>query len=241
MVFEEGDRVRTVGRFVPGADGDWLDLARVRTPISRPPGWKSYRSIRLIGTDAEAADWSPNRVWNSVSVVGIWGDESIEVEELSSELPAPDPYVPRTDPPCPPPPGGWRRDEPAWNTAFDTGDLVSSGTIVHQAIFRPSANQEVLVVAAADVDEVTRQMSPHFPDQLCVVPSRFSRAQLDEVRDVLHARWREWRVETFGTGSDLQAQPFITARLFRITPEIADWSDRLPEGLLRLDPALSPA
>lgn len=243
LVFEAGDRVRAVGRFVAGADDDWLDLARVHNTIRRPPGWKSDRSIRLIRTEAEAVltDWTPNRSPAYVSVVGTWRDESIEVEELWPDIPAPESFAKKTDPPCPPPPGGWRRDALAWNLDFDTADLESSGAIVHQVIFHPSADQEVLVVAAADVDTVARLLSPHFPDQLCVVPSRFSRAQLDELRDVLRTRRREWRLETFGTGSDEQAQPFITAQLFRVTADIADWADTLPEGLLRLCPALSPA
>jgi hypothetical protein len=72
-----------------------------------------------------------------------------------------------------------------------------------------------------------------------VVPSRFTRAQLDEVRDVLRAHWREWRLESSGTSSDAQAQPFITTQLFRVTPEIAEWADSLPEGLLHLRPSIS--
>ncbi|MEV5960985.1 hypothetical protein AB0L70_04430 [Kribbella sp. NPDC051952] len=225
------------------ADGDWLDLARVHSLISEPPGWKSDRSIRLIWADADAVptDWASNGVPGHVSVVGIWRDESIDVEERSPDRPAREPRAHRKNPPCPPPRGGWRRGVEAWNLDFDTSDLESSGVIVHQAIFRPSADQEVLVVAATDVDAVTRQMAPHFPDQLCVVPSRFTRGQLEDVRDVLHARWREWRVESFGTGSDAQAQPFITAQLFRVTAEIADWADTLPEGLLRISSALTPA
>jgi hypothetical protein len=68
---------------------------------------------------------------------------------------------------------------------LDYGDLESSGAMVTRVIFRPSADQEVLVVAATDVDAVTQQLSPQLPNQLCVVPSRFTSAQLDEVRDVL--------------------------------------------------------
>ncbi|MEV0291417.1 MULTISPECIES: hypothetical protein [unclassified Kribbella] len=242
LVFEAGDRVRTWGQYVAGPDGDWLDLARVDALISKPPGWKSDRSIRLIGADAEAVptDFAANRVPDFVSVVGTWRDESIEVEEQSPDIPAREPSADWTDPPCPPPPDGWRRDALPWD--LDYGDLESSGAMVHGVVFRPSADQEVLVVAATDVDAVTRQLSPHLPDQLCVVPSRFTRAQLDEVRDVLLSHWREWRLETCGTGSaDAQAQPFATAEPFRVTAEMAEWADTLPAGLLRLNPAISPA
>jgi hypothetical protein len=88
---------------------------------------------------------------------------------------------------------------------------------------------------------VTRELSAKLPRQLCVVPSRFTRAQLDQVGDVLLARWREWRVESFCTSVDGQAQPYINAEPFRVTAEMAEWADNLPEGLLRLNPALIPA
>ncbi|MET9274765.1 hypothetical protein [Kribbella sp. NPDC003557] len=241
LVFAAGDRVRTWGRYVARPDGEWLDLARIQTPISKPAGWKSARSVRLIWTDAEAVptDWAANRGPGYLSVVGIWRDESIEVEEQSSEAPAQEPSAARTNPPCPPPPGGWRRDVLPWDPDF--GDLRSSEVIVHAVVFRPSADQEVLVIAATDVETATRQLSKYLPDQLCLVPSRFTRAQLDEVRDVLRAKWWEWRLESSGTSSDAHAQPFIRTQLFRVTPELAEWADSLPEGLLHLRPSITPA
>lgn len=240
LVFEAGDRVRTWGRLVTGSDGDWLDVARVHDLLIKPPGWKSDRSIRLIGTGAVPIDVAPNGIPGYVSVVGVWRDESIEVEAQRQKMLPREPRADRTDPSCPPPHAGWRHDVLDLGPDFDFSDLDSSGAIVHRAIFRPSADQEVLVVAATDVDVVTRRLSPHLPDQLCVVPSRFTRAQLDELRDILLARWQEWRVESFGTSSDAQAQPFIMAQPFRVTAEMAAWADTLPEGLLRLRPAISP-
>jgi len=242
LVFEAEDRVQTWGRFVAGPDGDWLELARVHDLTFKPAGWKSDRSIRLIGADVEAipTDWAANRVPAYISVVGTWRDENIKVEEQSPDMPAHEPRADRTDPPCPPPPGGWRHDALVFD--LDYGDLESSGAMVTRVIFRPSANQEVLVVAATDIDAVTQQLSPQLPNQLCVVHSRFTSAQLDEVRDVLLAHWREWRLETCGTGStDPQAQPFATAEPFRVTADMAEWADSFPAGLLRLNPALRPA
>ncbi|TDW98590.1 hypothetical protein EV647_3314 [Kribbella sp. VKM Ac-2566] len=241
LVFGVGDRVRTWGRFVARADGDWLDLARVHDLTWKAPGWKSDRSVRLIGAagEAVAAGIAANRGLGYVSVVGIWGDESIEVEVLSAEIPAREARAARRDPPCPPPPGGWRHG--VVELDVDLRDRESSGPIVNLAIFRPSPEQEVLVVAATDVDAVIRRLSPKLPRQLCVVPSRFTRAQIDEVYDVLHANGRDWRLESFGTGSDEQAQPFIAAMMFRVTAEMAEWADALPEGLVRLEPTLSPA
>ncbi|MFC6155879.1 hypothetical protein [Kribbella jiaozuonensis] len=195
----------------------------------------------MIGADADAiaAGSAADPGLGYLSVVGVWGDESIEVEELSAELPPRETRAVWREPPCPPPPGGWRHGVVELDA--DVHDRGPSGPIIHITIFRPSADQEVLVVAATDVDAVIRQLSPKLPGQLCVVPSRFTRAQIDEVYDVLHARWRDWRLETFGTGSDDQAQPYIPATMFRVTADLAEWVDALPEGLVRLEPTLVPA
>lgn len=264
LVFQPGDKVRTSGRFVSGPDGDWLDLQRVHDLLIKPPGWKSELSIRLIGADAAAvpSDFGPNQVPGHITVVGRWhapapgeqvrlGDESIEVETQTPEGPAPRPRAGKTHPPCPPPPGGWPQNV-VWYEGWphsavsdldlDIRDLESSGAMVHRAIFRPTEDQEVLVVAATDVEAVTRRLSPSLPNQLCVVRSRFTRAQLDEVGDVLHAHFQEWRLESFGTGnSDPQGQPFATAEPVRVTPELAAWADTLAKGLLVLNPTIAPA
>jgi hypothetical protein len=82
LVFEVGDRVRTWGRFVADQGGDWLDLARVDDLLFKPAGWKSDRSIQLLGVDVEAVrtDSEANRTPGFVSVVGTWREEGIEVE-----------------------------------------------------------------------------------------------------------------------------------------------------------------
>jgi hypothetical protein len=244
LVFEAGDRVRTWGRFVSDPTGDWLDLARVDDLVFKPPGWKSDRSIRLLGADAGAVptDFAANRVPGCISVVGTWRDENIEVEaQLPEIIPDWEPRPDWTEPPCPPPSGGWAHGGAVGDLHFHIGELESSGAMVTRVIFRPSTDQEVLVVAAADIEAVTRQLSPKLPNQLCVVPSRFTRDQLKDVLDVLHAHRRKWRVETFGRSADEQAQPFTTAAPLRVTAEMAEWADSLPEGLLRLHPALNPA
>jgi len=50
-----------------------------------------------------------------------------------------------------------------------------------------------------------------------------------------------WPASIRRGGQAIAPEPFITAQLFRVTADIADWGDTLPEGLLRFRPALSPA
>jgi hypothetical protein len=58
------------------------------------------------------------------------------------------------------------------NLDFDLGDLEDTGAAVTTVIFRPSADQAVLVVAATDIATVEARLRPQLPDRLCVLPSR---------------------------------------------------------------------
>jgi hypothetical protein len=241
LVVEPGDRVRTWGQFVSNSDGDWLDLARIDDLLLHPPGWTSGWSIRVAGVDAEQVltAFADNR---NISVVGTWRGDVIEVEQQSPEIPNTAPIPHWTDPPCQPPPGGWPRSVEENPPDLDLGDLESSGAIVTRVAFRPSADQLVVVIAATDIDAIIRQVAPQLPNRLCVIPSRFTREQLAEVRRVLAAHTSDWRLQGYGAGGvDDDAQPFAHAEPFRVTDELADWADTLPEGLLRLCPTLTPA
>src|SRR6266568_3794381 len=76
---------------------------------------------------------------------------------------------PRWDtPPCPPPAGGWphldwgrgTRGRGVHNLDYDLGDLADTGAAVAVTTFRPSEDQAVLVVAAADRDAVEARLRP---------------------------------------------------------------------------------
>jgi hypothetical protein len=57
------------------------------------------------------------------------------------------------------------------------GDPEASRAMVTRVLLRTFIDQEVLDVAATDIDAVTRQLSPKLPKQLCVVSSQFTRDQ----------------------------------------------------------------
>jgi hypothetical protein len=71
------------------------------------------------------------------------------------------------------------------------------------------------------------------------VPSRWTRAQLDEVRARFHDHWDDWALDSCGEPADEHAQPFIEVHLGQVTAELADWADTLPDGLLTLVPLLT--
>lgn len=66
----------------------------------------------------------------------------------------------------------------------------------------------VLVVAAADPDAVEAQLRPQLGDLLCVVTSRWTKAELDAVRAHLHAHWEQWNLYGLGpsNGEDGDSQ-----------------------------------
>jgi hypothetical protein len=126
------------------------------------------------------------------------------------------------------------------NLEFDLGDLESTGAAVTVVIFRPGPDQAVLVVAASDVAAVEAQLRPQLGERLCVVPSRWTRAQLDRARRHLMAMQERWRIYMHGPRCDEFAQPTMAFTLVRVTDEIAAWVERRPAGLVSLDPCLKP-
>jgi hypothetical protein len=145
-------------------------------------------------------------------------------------------------PPCPAPAGGWPRP-PRWrdgdqNLDFDLGDLEETGAAVAVTIFRPARDRAVLVIAAADPDAVEARLRPQLRALLCVVPSRWTKAELDAVRDHLDAQHDAWCIYLWGSSVAEDGQACITAQLTRVLPEIARWADSLPPGILVLDPWL---
>src|SRR5262249_33530797 len=139
-----------------------------------------------------------------------------------------------------PPAGGWPRGvDPNGNLTFDLRDLLISGAVVGVVTFRPSTYQAVLVVAATDIDAAEAVLRPQLSDRLCIVPSRWTRTRLDDVRAHLYAHWDDWNLQVVGEATDEHAQLSVYVQLRRVSAAIADWADTLPEGLLRLEPSLT--
>jgi hypothetical protein len=97
------------------------------------------------------------------------------------------------------------------------------------------------VVAAADVAAVEAWLRPQLHDRLCMVPSRWTQAQLDQAQELLRDRHQRWGIYHFGPTCDEQAQATINATLMRVTEEIADWVASQPAGLVALEPCLTPS
>jgi hypothetical protein len=118
--------------------------------------------------------------------------------------------------------------------------MVETGAAVAVTLFRPGPNQAVLVVAASDVAAVEARLRPQLGDSLCVVPSRWTKAQLDAVGDYLHRHHEQWTLYQWGPQNTDDGQAHMAARLVRVLPEIAAWTATLPQDILLLQPWLIP-
>jgi hypothetical protein len=123
---------------------------------------------------------------------------------------------------------------------YDLGDLQDTGAAVAVTIFRPGENQAVLVVAASDQAAVEARLRPQLGNLLCVVPSRWTKTQLDNVSSYLRERHERWNLYQHGPLNTEDGQTCIAARLVRVLPEIAAWAASLPSGILALEPWLTP-
>jgi hypothetical protein len=243
LVVRPGDRVSASGRYVSCDDGEWLDLARVDGLVFLPAGWRSSHSVRLIGLDPAGVprDYGSDHIIpGKVRVTGIWQDETIRVDDQG---PVTYPAQSHREfvPPCAAPVGGWDTLASS-NHVPELQSLRASGAIVRDEWRCTSGGAVVLIVAASDVDLVERILGPRLPRRLCVVASRYSADQVRDVEAMFATRHRQWRFESWGPGGlDHDGQPHAFAELMRVTDDLADWADTLPDGLLELRASMTPA
>jgi hypothetical protein len=263
LIIREGDRVSASGRVVRNATGDWFEPPVPVAPVgglsrSVRPAWRGC--VRIVGADFGDELWGrferDGAVEGCATVTGVWAADRLQVERQHLYAPQ-HPKIPNwTMPPCPPPRQGWPHqtwvygikdvqtgERPAAQYVgldYDLGDLQETGAAVAVTTFRPSEDQAVLVVAATDTEAVEARLRPQLGQLLCVVPSKWTRAELQAVRAHLHAHHQDWNLYAWGGHSSTEdGQARITASLTRMLPEIAAWADSLRAGILDLEPWLT--
>ena len=147
--------------------------------------------------------------------------------------------------PCSPPTGRWpagARDENPDLTPLEDYAQAHPGAVWEPALLRPSGTQVVAyVLAFTDPAPIAAALRPAYGQRLCVVPSRFSQAQIDRAADDFTALMEHGPVYTTGAGGlGPDAQPVVDVELTAVTAEIAALAERQPAGLVRLQPWLTP-
>jgi hypothetical protein len=105
-------------------------------------------------------------------------------------------------------------------------------------IFRPTPTQVVLVVATSQPDAAEALLRPIYGDALCIVASTWTPEQVEAVHQALHQHWAEWGVYEFGDRAGEDAQVTVNAKVVRVLPELAEWSQTLPDGIFEVTPWL---
>ena len=247
LVVREGDRVAATGRLVRNDLGDWFEPA---LPIAAPGGlerrvrpvWRG--AVRVAGADFDAVAGRFEKdglVEGWAAVTGTWSGEQLRVERQDAPVQPPAARARWVTPPCPPPSDGWpvtgRRGD--IELSYDLGDLADAGAVTAVTLFHPGKNQAVLVVAAADFAAVEARLRPQLGRSLCVVPSLWTKDQLDGVRHHLDQHSGRWNLLQLGPQHGEDGQPHIAARLVRVLPQIAVWVASLPSGIVALEPWLT--
>jgi len=208
-------------------------------PAPRPSGLgvavRGVDSTRLLDRrekDGALEGWA--------TLAGRWSENGLAVVDQRLERPV----APARDqrwvfPPCPEPERGWSAggdvDVPA---AYER--LQSSGAAVHATVFRPAAHSAVLVVAATDPVAVTDELVPLLGDRVCVITSRYTRVEVDTVRQELMADFAGWQAYASGTTSDAQGQPVLTLDVVRVLPDLVDRARHWPPRLVAVNAWLAP-
>jgi hypothetical protein len=252
LVVRDGDQVAASGRLVRNRDGDWFQpelphrlIAGGERQVAAP--WRG--AVRITGASFEGLANRFERdgaVEGYAAVTGIWSDGRMHAIRQTAPETAPDHDPLWESPPCSPPAGGWppldreggSSGRGVDNLDFDLGDLEDTGAAVAVTTFRPSEEQAVLVVAAADRDAVEARLRPQLGDSLCVVTSRWTKDELGAVREHLNAHWQEWNLYGLGPLNGEDGQACVVANLTMVLPEIARWAATLPSGIVSLEPWL---
>ena len=243
LVVRDGDLVTASGRLVRNQASDRFEPL---LPVAAVGGGRriirpvSPVAVRVAGADFDELAGrfeDDGAVEGFATLTGIWSAGQLRVQRQAIPSPG-DARFPRwVMPPCPAPADGWPRhgDE---NVRCDLGDLRDTGAAVAVTVFRPGQDQAVLVVAAADPDAVETRLRPQLGERLCVVASRWTTAELDAVRDHLHAHHRAWNLLQLSPTTSGDGQACIAAKLTRVLPEVALWAASIPAGILSLEPWL---
>ena len=181
---------------------------------------------------------------------GTYRAGTVAVSMQSAQRVMPESYESLTTPPCPAPAAGWQRTAPGSNQTAITDKMwaynsAHPGQVVTSSIFRPSATNAVVVIAVADL-ATGRAALPDAPRSLCLVQSRFTRAQITHAQqpfsqDLLsHRTDGAGVVVTSGEGVAKDGQVELDVEVVRITPTVLAWAQAAPAGLVHLTSWLQP-
>jgi hypothetical protein len=247
LMLREGCPVSASGRVIAIDDQVWFEPPLPVRLVGYAPGHEpaptwSGLGVRVRGVDLDDLDrrrLKDGALEGWAQLIGHWTGAELAVDE--QDAPSwPVRPGPRWDsPPCEPPTGGWphgRREE----NLEPPPELEGDAAVVGVAMARPSPTQVVLVVVSTEPDRTRGQLGARYQSRLCVVASRWTRAQVQGVQAQLEARMGGWQVYQTGqtVGEDFQIRFEVEA--VQVVAKFAEWASTVPDGLLQLQAWLFP-
>ncbi|MFP5311797.1 MAG: hypothetical protein ACLGH7_05235, partial [Actinomycetes bacterium] len=198
----------------------------------------NYPSVLLEDPEAVLARFSHESV---ISIEGTWARESIRIADGSLFRPATSAATPlinllRTHEPL----TGWlpSKGSPAELNREQMLRLFDNGTVLWRVDVPVStqANEPTTCtyVVASDAERARRILGPLYSHSLVVQQSSYSRDQIDRAQASLaKARW-----VFYAAGQGLSSTGDIEIRVHvpHLTPELVQWVESQPEGLIALRP-----
>jgi hypothetical protein len=134
-------------------------------------------------------------------------------------------------------------DEPS-TRAVDAYQKQFNSEVVSMAMFHPDPRTWVITIASTNPPRTTDALGSTYPDELCVVRSRFLTAELRAALSKATTLLPPDRYGVTGVGQTVRpdGQPAVDIDVVRDTPELRDalQLSSLPPGLVEIVPWLQP-
>lgn len=272
QVVRDGSRITATGAVVSVPDRPVRFCAPVaRALIGYAPGQEPAPEYCELGVDVQGVDLDEladrrekaGAVEGVTTLTGTYRDGTLVVEQQERPVPPTPADQEASSPPCEAPEGGWQRDpgllrgpgyEPegdanmmAEQPAMDAYRAEHPGDVVTIALLRPFPDSVLMGVSAVDEAAASRAeqaLRPAYGTRLCVVVSRFTRAQVTAAQAETPVGGEEGtRLGVMGgagegVSDDLQVE--VGYDVVLVTDELQQRADRHPPGLIALRPWLVP-
>ncbi len=185
---------------------------------------------------------------------GVWGDAYLTgtvvdgiLHVITQGRPRPITPVPiLTVPPCPPPPGGWKMRSDSYEFAAAYAYARRNPEeVVSIFEFYPGPHTPVVTVASTDSTRTMSALAKAYPRSLCIVPSRYTRADVHHAAAVAHRlsspeTTPSYLVDDVSTKTGPDGQPYVEVVVVYDDPAVRQALASLPAGLIKIVTWLQP-
>jgi len=246
-MLSNGDLLRASGRVVSVAGEVRFEPSLPRRLVLYEPGDRPAPQFSGLGVPVHGVDVSQlqgrfdkgDAVEGRAQLQGVWNGAALLVTGQAPPQQAEHRGQPWADPPCPTPQGGWPRGSAEENLDLPD-ELTADPAVVGVLMVRPSLTQVVLAVVTTDPESIHNRWSPLFPGRLCVVASRWTREQVESVREDAQSRMHDWQSYRAGSGFTDDCQPVVTVKVVHVLPALVAWAATVPDDLVEVEPWLAP-